>query len=60
VWAVPSGSITAAATVISGYYGFCARLSTSHLDCWGYGGNGALGNGTTNNSDMPVAVQTAS
>jgi alpha-tubulin suppressor-like RCC1 family protein len=48
--------ITNAAAVIGGDYGFCARLSTSHLDCWGYGGYGALGNGTTTDSGVPVAV----
>jgi alpha-tubulin suppressor-like RCC1 family protein len=48
--------ITNAATVISGYSNYCALLSTSHVDCWGYNGYGELGNGTTTYSDVPVAV----
>jgi alpha-tubulin suppressor-like RCC1 family protein len=50
-------NITTATAVIGGDYGFCARLSTGHLDCWGYNGDGELGNGTvTTDSDVPVAV----
>jgi alpha-tubulin suppressor-like RCC1 family protein len=52
--------ITTAAAVIGGYYDFCAQLSTGHVDCWGYDGDGELGNGTTTDSDVPVAVLAAS
>jgi alpha-tubulin suppressor-like RCC1 family protein len=52
--------ITTATAVIGGSYGFCARLgaggSTGHLDYWGYGDDGELGNATTTSSDVPVAV----
>ena len=51
-------TITNAAKVFAGDDGFCALLSTGHVDCWGYGGNGELGNGTFNTSDVPVAVHT--
>jgi alpha-tubulin suppressor-like RCC1 family protein len=52
--------ITNAATLISGFYGFCALLATSDVDCWGYNDDGQLGNGTTTSSDVPVAVLAAS
>jgi alpha-tubulin suppressor-like RCC1 family protein len=40
------------------FYGYCALLSTSHLDCWGDNDLGQLGNGSMTNSDAPVAVHT--
>jgi alpha-tubulin suppressor-like RCC1 family protein len=52
--------ITNAATLVSGFYGFCAVLATTDVDCWGYN-FGLLGNGTTTgDSDVPVAVLAAS
>jgi alpha-tubulin suppressor-like RCC1 family protein len=39
---------------------FCAVLSTHHLDCWGYGLDGELGDGATSNSNVPVPVRAAS
>jgi alpha-tubulin suppressor-like RCC1 family protein len=47
-----------AKTVVGGseYADYCALLTTSHVDCWGYGSDGELGNGTTTSSDVPVSV----
>jgi hypothetical protein len=35
---------------------FCAIVTSGRVDCWGYGQAGELGNGTTSNSDVPVAA----
>jgi alpha-tubulin suppressor-like RCC1 family protein len=51
-----TGATAVAADIDGG--GFCARLSTRHLDCWGDNSDGQLGNRTTTNSDVPVAVKT--
>jgi alpha-tubulin suppressor-like RCC1 family protein len=53
-------AISNAAAVIGGLGGFCALLSTGHLACWGDNTGGELGDGTTTNSDVPVAVLAAS
>jgi hypothetical protein len=42
--------------MISGGDSFRALLSTSHVDCWGNGGSGQLGDGSFNDSDVPVPV----
>jgi alpha-tubulin suppressor-like RCC1 family protein len=47
---------TAAAVTGNTEYAFCALLSTGHLDCWGFGFYGQLGDGSTTSSDVPVAV----
>jgi hypothetical protein len=49
-------TITNAAALISGFLGYCALLTTSHVDCWGDGFYGQLGDGATAQSDVPVAV----
>ena len=45
-----------------GYTTFCAVLTSGGVDCWGYGYDGELGNGTVGNlanngSAVPVAVE---
>jgi alpha-tubulin suppressor-like RCC1 family protein len=35
----------------------CALLTTGGADCWGYGPNGQLGNGTMSDSPVPAAVK---
>jgi hypothetical protein len=53
-------SISNATAMISGYEAFCGLLSTRHVDCWGDGYGGMLGDGSLVNSDVPVPVQAAS
>lgn len=36
----------------------CARLTDGHAYCWGEGASGRLGNGTTADHSLPVAVST--
>jgi alpha-tubulin suppressor-like RCC1 family protein len=55
------GALTGVASVIGDAFGYgsqyCAVLRSGGVDCWGYNLNGQLGNGTTKNSDRPVAVK---
>ena len=40
-----------------GFDTYCALLTSSGVDCWGYGYDGELGNGTFSESATPVAVE---
>ena len=49
----------ASSTVIglsAGEHQTCALLGNGSVACWGYGGNGRLGNGGTDNAHLPVHV----
>jgi len=50
-----SGISTATAVAGGGLF-TCALLANGTVWCWGYNGNGELGNGTTTESNIPVQV----
>jgi alpha-tubulin suppressor-like RCC1 family protein len=51
-----SCATTGAQDVTNGYQHTCARLTDGAVRCWGYNGQGQLGNGTTSNNPNPVTV----
>ena len=51
-----AGTLSGVASLATDGTGFCAVLSSRGVDCWGYGGEGELGNGTFGESDVPRAV----
>ncbi len=51
-----SGITNAISVSSDGFENYCAVLATGGIDCWGNGVDGALGNGATVNSDVPVTV----
>ena len=44
-------------SIAAGYYHTCAFTTTGQAYCWGQGGSGQLGNNSTTDSSIPVAVQ---
>jgi alpha-tubulin suppressor-like RCC1 family protein len=54
-----SGTLTGVVTVRGSLTdaNFCAIVTSGGVACWGYGQAGELGNGTTINSDVPVAAK---
>jgi len=54
---VPVKVITRAIAISAGYTHSCALLSGGTAKCWGFNGDGELGNGKTTNSATPVPVK---
>ncbi|MGE0550750.1 MAG: Ig-like domain-containing protein [Kofleriaceae bacterium] len=54
--AVAVSGLTGAVEISAGYGNTCARLGDGTVRCWGAGFNGALGNGGTTHSSIPVTV----
>ena len=62
-----TGTLTGVTSLVSGLtatarFGYCALLTSGGVDCWGYGYDGELGNGTFYTSSpygsaTPVAVE---
>jgi alpha-tubulin suppressor-like RCC1 family protein len=56
-----TGALAGVASIVSDTLGYgseyCAVLRAGGVDCWGFNGDGQLGNGTTKDSDEPVAVR---
>ena len=51
-----TGTLTGVASLASSGDGYCAVLTSTEVDCWGYGYYGELGGGMFEASDVPVAV----
>jgi alpha-tubulin suppressor-like RCC1 family protein len=51
-----SGITSATALASDGAHSYCAILASRAVDCWGSNDSGELGNGTTTDSSVPVAV----
>ena len=52
-----TGTLSGVASLVSEATTMCAILTSHGTDCWGYGPNGQLGNGTEEDSSFPTAVK---
>jgi alpha-tubulin suppressor-like RCC1 family protein len=53
-----SALLTGVTSLVSDTFGYCALLSSGGVNCWGAGGTGSLGNGSTQfNVATPVEVE---
>ena len=55
-----SGTLSGVVSLTSSHSGYCAVLTSGGVDCWGWGGNGQLGNGQSSQSSVPVSVVSTS
>ena len=54
---VPVSNLNDATAIAAGGYHLTCALETDHtVACWGFNGDGQLGNGTTTDSNVPVSV----
>jgi alpha-tubulin suppressor-like RCC1 family protein len=51
-----TGLSTGVQAIAAGYYHSCALTTAGSVQCWGSNIDGQLGNGSTTDSDVPVAV----
>jgi alpha-tubulin suppressor-like RCC1 family protein len=54
--ASPGSLLLASSTPVSDGGGYCVVLTSSEVDCWGSGLSGQLGDGTYEDSSIPMAV----
>jgi len=50
------GTDRTAIAISAGYSHTCAILDDGFVSCWGYNGNGQLGDGTTTERNTPTAI----
>jgi alpha-tubulin suppressor-like RCC1 family protein len=55
-----AGALAGVRQISAGAYHSCATLTNGQVRCWGYGGDGQLGIGTTAEHHRPVVVRTIS